>query len=75
MADPHPSNLPVGDPRIRPILPATESQVKALWAIARGVGVPEPEVRAHLQESYGTSEPGQLTRRQASEAIDWLKTQ
>ena len=57
-----------------PLLPATEPQVKAIYAIAAGArAMSKDEVRARCQELFGTSEPGQLSRRQASEFIDILK--
>jgi hypothetical protein len=51
-------------------LPATDAQVRAIWRLGLST---HNEKRAYLQKTYGTSEPGQLTRRQASEVIDNLK--
>ncbi len=62
-----------GRPENRPVLPATEPQIKAIFAIARGAqAMDEAEVEAKCQELYGVS-PSGLTRRQASEFIDSLK--
>jgi len=52
---------------------ATEAQVRAIYAIARGsLGLNEDEIDARSAERYGAA-PGELTRRQASEFIDTLK--
>lgn len=58
----------------RPVLPATEPQIKAIFAIARGAqAMNESEVEARCIEVYGVT-PSGLTRRQASEFIDLLKS-
>ncbi len=57
----------------RPVLPATEPQIKAIYAIARGAqAMDDAEVEAKCMERYGVP-PSGLTRRQASEFIDVLK--
>lgn len=57
----------------RPVLPATEPQVKAIYAIARGAQMlDEAELDARCRERYGCV-PNELSRRQASEFIDALK--
>lgn len=57
----------------RPVLQATEPQVKAIYAIARGAqALDDVELEAHCRERYGCA-PQELTRRQASEFIDALK--
>lgn len=57
----------------RPVLQATEPQVKAIYAIARGTqALNDAELDARCRERYGCM-PQQLTRRQASEFIDVLK--
>lgn len=62
-----------GRPENRPILPATEPQIKAIYAIARGAqAMDDAEVEARCRELYG-SPPSELSRRQASEFIDALK--
>jgi hypothetical protein len=54
--------------------PATEPQVKAIYAIARGsLALDEAELDERCRDRYGVS-PQELTRRQASEFIDALKT-
>jgi hypothetical protein len=58
----------------RPVLPATEPQIKAIYAIARGAqAMDDAEVEAKCVELYGVP-PSGLTRRQASEFIDVLKS-
>jgi len=62
-----------GRPETRPALPATEPQIKAIYAIGRGAqSMDEPEVDAQCQEMFGVR-PSELSRRQASEFIDALK--
>jgi hypothetical protein len=57
----------------RPVLPATEPQIKAIYAIARGAqAMDDAEVEARCKELYGVT-PSGLSRRQASEFIDALK--
>jgi hypothetical protein len=63
-----------GRPENRPVLPATEPQIKAIYAIARGAqAMDDAEVEARCRELYGAP-PAELSRRQASEFIDVLKT-
>jgi hypothetical protein len=53
--------------------PATEPQVKAIYAIARGsLALDEAELDERCRDRYGVP-PQELTRRQASEFIDALK--
>ena len=53
---------------------ATEAQLRAIYAIARGsLGLNEEELDARCNERHGTA-PCELTRRQASEFIDALKS-
>jgi hypothetical protein len=62
-----------GRPETRPALPATEPQIKAIFAIARGAqSMDEAETEARCRELYGVT-PSELSRRQASEFIDALK--
>ncbi len=62
-----------GRPENRPVLPATEPQIKAIYAIARGAqAMDDAEVEARCKELYGVT-PSGLSRRQASEFIDALK--
>lgn len=62
-----------GRPEARPALPATEPQLKAIYAIGRGAqSMDEAEVEARCQELFGVT-PSALSRRQASEFIDALK--
>ena len=62
-----------GRPETRPALPATEPQIKAIYAIGRGAqSLDESEVEARCKEMFGVS-PSELSRRQASEFIDALK--
>lgn len=62
-----------GRPETRPALPATEPQVKAIYAIGRGAqSMDEKEVEAKCRELFGVT-PSELSRRQASEFIDALK--
>lgn len=57
----------------RPELSATDAQLKAIYAIARGARGWEPDdVREETSGQYGVA-PSDLTRRQASQFIDWLK--
>jgi hypothetical protein len=57
----------------RPVLLATEPQVKAIYAIARGAqALDDSELDARCRDRYGCV-PHELTRRQASEFIDALK--
>jgi hypothetical protein len=64
---------PGGRPENRPVLPATEPQIKAIFAIARGAqAMDDAEVEARCKELYGVT-PSGLSRRQASEFIDALK--
>jgi hypothetical protein len=64
---------PQGGAEGRPVLPATESQLKAIYAIARGAqAMDDAEVEARCKELYGVT-PSALSRRQASEFIDALK--
>ncbi|MGD9894575.1 MAG: hypothetical protein AB7R89_26140 [Dehalococcoidia bacterium] len=62
-----------GRPETRPALPATEPQIKAIYAIGRGAqSMDESEVDGRCQEMFGVR-PSELSRRQASEFIDALK--
>lgn len=61
-------------PENRPVLPATEPQIRAIFAVARGAqGMDDAGVEARCQELYGVKGPSELSRRQASELIDMLK--
>jgi hypothetical protein len=63
-----------GRPESRPALPVTEPQLKAIYAIARGAqAMDDAEVEARCKELYGVG-PSGLSRRQASEFIDALKS-
>lgn len=63
-----------GRPEARPVLPATEAQLKAIYAIARGAqAMDDAEVEARCKGLYGVT-PSALSRRQASEFIDALKS-
>lgn len=62
-----------GRSEARPVLPASEAQVKAIYAIGRGAqSMDEAEIDARCREAYGVV-PAELSRRQASEFIDALK--
>jgi hypothetical protein len=52
--------------------PATERQVKAIYAIGRAGHLTDADVVKRSQEQYGCP-PEQLERRDASNFIDWLK--
>lgn len=63
-----------GRPESRPVLPATEAQLKAIYAIARGAqAMDDAEVEARCMDLFGVA-PSALSRRQASEFIDALKS-
>jgi hypothetical protein len=51
---------------------ATESQVKAIYAIGREAALPRPDVDARCREAYGRA-PAELSKQQASEFIDTLR--
>jgi hypothetical protein len=51
---------------------ATESQVKAIYAIGREAALPRPDVDAQCREAYGRA-PVELSKQQASEYIDTLR--
>ncbi len=56
-----------------PVLKATEPQIKAIYAIARGAqGMDDAEIEALCRTRFGCA-PSELTRRQASEFIDFLR--
>jgi len=62
-----------GRPEARPALPATEPQIKAIYAIGRGAqSLDESDVDARCKDMFGVT-PSELSRRQASEFIDALK--
>jgi hypothetical protein len=52
--------------------PATERQVKAIYAIGRAGRLADADIVKRSQEQYGRP-PEQLDRRDASNFIDWLK--
>ena len=52
--------------------PATERQVKAIYAIGRAGHLSDAEIAKRSQDQYGCP-PEQLERRDASNFIDWLK--
>ena len=52
--------------------PATTSQVKAVFAIAKDRGI---NVHPIIHTRYGTNKVEQLTVKQASELIDYLKSE
>ncbi len=61
------------DPDRRPVLLATEPQIKAIYAVARGAqSMDEAETDAKCREMFGR-EPAGLSRREASAFIDELK--
>ena len=61
-----------GQQESRPILPATEAQLRAIFAIGRKrTGWDDEAMEAHTKNLYGVSVSA-LTRRQASELIDSL---
>lgn len=71
------ARVPVEKPRAktveRPALAATEPQVRACYAIAKGVrSWDEAKLDAYSEATFGVRPHG-LSRRQASELIDWLK--
>lgn len=58
----------------RPVLPATEPQIRAIYASGRNDrGLDDAEIEARCQERFGVPVSG-LSRRQASEFIDALKS-
>lgn len=60
-------------PETRPALPATEPQIKAIYAIGHGAHqMEDDEIDARSRELYGLT-PRELSRRQASQLIDALK--
>lgn len=62
-----------GRPETRPAMPASEPQIKAIYAIGRGAqSMDEAEIEARSRELFGVT-PSELSRRQASEFIDALK--
>lgn len=70
-----PAEQPHANTVTRPQLAATEPQVRAIYAVARGTrSWDEVATDAHCESAFGTRPIG-LTRRQASELIDWLKTE
>ncbi len=74
---PRPASGPVTAPAAPPsgaALLASEPQVKALYAIAKGAHeMTSDDVLAEVAARYGVDDPARLTRRQASEMIDALK--
>lgn len=59
----------------RPVLPATEAQLKAIYAIGRGAhSVDDETIRQWSRDKYGGRTPEELNRREASLFIDSMKT-
>lgn len=54
-------------------MPASEPQLKAIYAIARGNGYGDGEEHALARAKFGVTSLKELSRRQASELIDALK--
>lgn len=73
-APPAPTRREAGASDAENARPASNRQIKYLTdlAAARGIGV--RELNARLGERYGAASAYELTRRQASEAIDALQT-
>ncbi len=64
-----------GRPETRPSQPATEPQIKAIYAIGLGaLRLDEAEVDSKCEELFGCT-PAELSRRQAAEFIDALKAE
>jgi len=53
--------------------PATEQQMKAVHAIANRVGLSDDELRSLLTSQFGVTSTKELTKGQASKAIDMLQ--
>lgn len=54
--------------------PATQAQVKAIFAIARSVGLQRSDLTTLIQERYHAGKPEHLSVKQASELIDSLQS-
>jgi hypothetical protein len=62
-----------GIPEVRPVLPATEPQIKAVYAIGKGArGWSDDEIDEACRDKHGVK-PSELNRRQASDFIEYLK--
>lgn len=53
--------------------PATDSQTRAIYSIAKRAGLSDDEVKAILQSQFGVESAKDLTKAQASKAIDMLQ--
>jgi len=53
--------------------PATQAQVKAIYAIAKAQGMPRQDLLERVEADYMVTKPEQLTVAQASELIEALK--
>lgn len=80
---PKPVNTPPGQPAPRPAAPApqeapmtgvlaTQAQVRAIYGIARQIGLDEATVEEMCTQKYGTK-PADISRREASELISSLQ--
>lgn len=52
---------------------STLAQQQAIYSIATGAGWKDYEIKAHLDKTYGVDSTKKLTKKQASEVIDYLK--
>ena len=53
--------------------PATQAQLKAIYALVRELGWNLDDAREYLKQRYGVDDSRKLTKRQASELIDYLR--
>lgn len=54
---------------------ATERQVAAIKALAKALEIDDTQLESGLKSAYNVERPEALTRKQASEALTWLKNE
>ena len=53
---------------------ATDAQLRAIWAAGKAAGIDAEGLKAEMTRRFGIDKSGDLSRTQASELIDWIKS-
>ncbi len=58
-----------------PDSPASEAQLKCLYAVVKQAGISDEEIKGYLRDEYGVDSSKNLTKGQASELIEHIKSE
>lgn len=58
-----------------PDAPVTDAQLKCLYAVVKQAGISDEEIKGYLRDEYGVDSSKNLTKGQASELIEQIKSE